>query len=92
MEWVYQVSKMYQVSLLKLIREPSKNGHVLIFYLSRQLEAKTDLSLIDKIELGRLYQNYTGQNPVHVRKTLDWWAGVYPSEHHHCLTILRRML
>ena len=83
---------MYQVSLLKLIREPSKNGHVLIFYLSRQLEAKTDLSLIDKIELGRLYQNYTGQNPVHVRKTLDWWAGVYPSEHHHCLTILRRML
>jgi len=25
-----------------------------------QLEAKTDLSLIDKIELGRLYQNYTG--------------------------------
>ena len=63
---MYQVNIVYQVSLLKLIFEPRNNRHFLIFYVSRQLEAKTDLSLIDKIELGRLYQNYTGQNPVHV--------------------------
>ena len=63
---MYQVSIVYQVSLLNLFCDPRNNRHVLIFYLSRQLEAKTDLSLIDKIELGRLYQNYTGQNPVHV--------------------------
>ena len=32
-----------------------------IFYLNhRQLEAKTDLSLVDKIELGSAYQNITG--------------------------------
>ena len=36
---------------------------LMIYYnllLNRQLEAKMDLSLVDKIELGRLYEKHTG--------------------------------
>ena len=57
---------------------------ITIFYRNRQIDAKTDLSLVDKIELGRVYQNITGLNPVNVgwgpTGMSGWVAGVYPRQ------------